>query len=304
MDKHNLEKKSPSNPETNINSTNNIFNNIIFSNVNKNKENNQTIFNIKKEDKVSLNSINKNLNNSSINVSDSEDNLVKRDNNIITKEGISSCDQISLTSYFDFYSKISNQQNMLQDLIRTQTYRNAIFSNEIDFKNKLVMDVGTGSGILAIFSAQAGAKHVYAVEASSSAYYAKLLFKNNNLEHKITLINKPIDVNIDLSDDIKEKVDTLISEPLGILLVNERMLETYLLARDFYLKPGGKMFPSSSVMHFTPFSDEGLYNEQCEKVKFWMNNNFFNVDLSGLYEAALKEKMSQPVIENYNPNTQ
>jgi len=38
-------------------------------------------------------------------------------------------------------------------------------------------------------------------------------------------------------------VDILISEPMGTLLVNERMLETYLYARDQFLKPGGKMFP-------------------------------------------------------------
>ena len=51
-----------------------------------------------------------------------------------------------------------------------------------------------------------------------------------------------------------EQVDVLISEPMGTLLVNERMLETYLHARDHFLKPGGRMFPvrwlelSTSVM--------------------------------------------------------
>ncbi len=40
-----------------------------------------------------------------------------------------------------------------------------------------------------------------------------------------------------------DKVDVLVSEPMGTLLVNERMLETYLYARDHFLKPGGKMFP-------------------------------------------------------------
>ncbi len=38
-------------------------------------------------------------------------------------------------------------------------------------------------------------------------------------------------------------MDVLISEPMGTLLVNERMLETYLHARDRFLKPGGRMFP-------------------------------------------------------------
>ena len=44
--------------------------------------------------------------------------------------------------------------------------------------------------------------------------------------------------------DLKgERVDVLISEPMGTLLVNERMLETYLHARDHFLAPGGRMFP-------------------------------------------------------------
>jgi histone-arginine methyltransferase CARM1 len=42
------------------------------------------------------------------------------------------------------------------------------------------------------------------------------------------------------------QVDVLVSEPMGTLLVNERMLETYLYARDKFLKPGGKMFPVSA----------------------------------------------------------
>ena len=46
--------------------------------------------------------------------------------------------------------------------------------------------------------------------------------------------------------DLPAKVDVLVSEPMGTLLVNERMLETYLYARDHFLKPGGRMFPVSS----------------------------------------------------------
>lgn len=38
--------------------------------------------------------------------------------------------------------------------------------------------------------------------------------------------------------DLALQVDVLVSEPMGTLLVNERMLETYLYARDKFLKPG------------------------------------------------------------------
>ena len=65
------------------------------------------------------------------------------------------------------------------------------------------------------------------------------------------------------------QVDVLISEPLGIALVNERMLESYVAARDHLLKPGGKMFPDHSVLYAAPFSDEALYSEQLQKSAFW-----------------------------------
>ena len=43
--------------------------------------------------------------------------------------------------------------------------------------------------------------------------------------------------------EIPEQVDMIISEPMGYMLLNERMLETFLHAKKF-LKPGGRMFPS------------------------------------------------------------
>lgn len=39
------------------------------------------------------------------------------------------------------------------DEVRTTCYRNAILNNKIDFKDKVVMDVGAGSGILSLFAA-------------------------------------------------------------------------------------------------------------------------------------------------------
>lgn len=59
------------------------------------------------------------------------------------------------------------------DDVRTSHYRNAIVNNKIDFQDKIVMDVGAGSGILSLFAAQAGARKVYAVEASNMAESAR-----------------------------------------------------------------------------------------------------------------------------------
>uniref|UniRef100_A0A8C7IDH1 Protein arginine N-methyltransferase 8-B-like n=1 Tax=Oncorhynchus kisutch TaxID=8019 RepID=A0A8C7IDH1_ONCKI len=50
---------------------------------------------------------------------------------------------------------------MLKDEVRTLTYRNAMYHNKHMFKDKIVLDVGSGTGILSMFAANAGARHVY-----------------------------------------------------------------------------------------------------------------------------------------------
>jgi predicted RNA methylase len=82
---------------------------------------------------------------------------------------------------------------MLQDSVRTALYRDAILLNPTDFKGKIVMDVGAGSGILSLFAAQAGAKKVYAVEASRSAENARRLIKANGFERIITVLESRIE---------------------------------------------------------------------------------------------------------------
>jgi len=62
---------------------------------------------------------------------------------------------------------------MLRDTVRTNAYCEAILSNKATFKDKVVLDVGCGTGILSIFAARAGAKHVYAVDNAEIAIYAR-----------------------------------------------------------------------------------------------------------------------------------
>lgn len=95
----------------------------------------------------------------------------------------------SATQYFQFYGYLSQQQNMMQDFVRTSTYQRAILSNLTDFRDKIVLDVGAGSGILSFFAQQAGAKRVYAVEGSSIAKHAESLVKSNKVDSciKVTL---------------------------------------------------------------------------------------------------------------------
>ena len=63
-------------------------------------------------------------------------------------------------------------QEMLKDVMRTKTYQNVIYQNKFLFQNKVVLDVGAGTGILSLFCAKAGAAHVYAVCVSLLLFHS------------------------------------------------------------------------------------------------------------------------------------
>jgi len=205
-------------------------------------------------------------------------------------------EESSASQYFQFYGYLSQQQNMMQDFIRTSTYQKAILDNPIDFTGKVVLDVGAGSGILSFFAYQSGASRVYAVEASSIAVHASKLVEANKADDVIKVISGKIE-----EINLPEKVDIIISEPMGYMLLNERMLETFLHAKKF-LKPSGKMFPSRGDLHVAPFTDEALYMEQFNKVNFWYQEYFHGVNLSTLRASAMTEYFRQPIVDTFDIN--
>ena len=95
--------------------------------------------------------------------------------------------------FTQYYGQLLHQGNMLADHVRTGTYQLAMMKNNVDFNNKVVLDVGTGTGILAFFACQAGAKKVYAVEASDSSEIAKLLSEANGYSNKIEIVKGRIE---------------------------------------------------------------------------------------------------------------
>jgi histone-arginine methyltransferase CARM1 len=142
---------------------------------------------------------------------------------------------------------------------------------------------------------QAGARKVYAVEASTMAEHTKRLVSCSQYAGRIIVIPGKVE-----EITLPEKVDIIVSEPMGYMLFNERMLETYLHAKKFLRQPGGLMFPTVGDLHVAPFSDELLYMEQSTKANFWAQQSFHGVDLSPLRDAAVEEYFRQPVVDTFD----
>jgi protein arginine N-methyltransferase 1 len=141
---------------------------------------------------------------------------------------------------------------MLKDSVRTLAYQRAIENNKDNFKDKIVLDIGAGTGILSIFAARSGAKHVYAIENAEIALFAREIIKKNGFEDKITVIKgKMEEVTLPV-----EKVDIIISEWMGYFLLYESMLDSVLWARDKYLAKDGKMLPDRAQIYVAAIEDE------------------------------------------------
>merc|ERR1711899_317589 len=120
-------------------------------------------------------------------------------------EDLSSEEMTSKDYYFDSYAHFGIHEEMLKDEVRTLTYRNSIWHNKHLFKDKVVLDVGCGTGILSMFCAKAGAAKVIGVECSSIVEYAQKIVKQNKLDDVVEIIKGKVE-EVELP---VEKVDVI-----------------------------------------------------------------------------------------------
>ncbi len=184
-----------------------------------------------------------------------------------------------MDEYLKPYGDIELQRRMVSDRPRTSAFAAAI--RQVVQPGDVVLDVGTGTGILAMLAAQAGARKVYAIDATEIAEVAACLVAANGLTDQIQILH-----GVASELQLTEKVDLIISEWLGNAAFAEGMLHAVLDARDQHLAPTGRMLPSKVRVLIAPLDEPILYN--AEGPGFW-RERIHGLDFSSLQEVELSQ---------------
>lgn len=126
--------------------------------------------------------------------------------------------------------------SMLNDATRTQAFVTAL--RQTVKPTDIVLDIGTGTGILAVTAALAGAKRVFAIEATSMAGYAEALAELNGVADKVTVLR-----GWSSRLTLEERATVLVTETIGNDPLSEHMVEIMRDAIARLLVPGATIIP-------------------------------------------------------------
>ncbi len=166
------------------------------------------------------------------------------------------------------FAGLEEHEEMLSDSTRVDAYHRGIHRNVKP--GDVVLDLGTGTGLLAFMASRAGAKKVYAVEHSDFIEVARELAAHNgftNIEF----------VQANSREFVPpEPIDVVVHEQMGDELFSENMMENLLDLRDRVLAPGGRILPA----RFRLFIEPVTMSEEMRIRKFWNIDLPDGIDLS------------------------
>jgi SAM-dependent methyltransferase len=136
---------------------------------------------------------------------------------------------------------------MLADRGRTAAYAGAVAARV--GPGSIVLDIGTGPGIMALLACRAGAARVYAADPSDVIQIAREAAEANGFANRITFFQA---MTTDIG--LPTHVDGVIAEIHGVLPLFQRSLVSILDARDRFLKPGGWIAPARDTIWAAPVS--------------------------------------------------
>jgi len=136
---------------------------------------------------------------------------------------------------------IHDYGKMIRDTERTGAYAEAL--RAVVRPGSVVLDIGTGTGILTLLACSFGARKVYAFELTDVIELARQAALANGFGEKVEFINRS-STHVELA----EKVDLIVSDLHGVLPTFQGSLSSIMAARDRFLVPDGHLIPQRETL--------------------------------------------------------
>lgn len=136
---------------------------------------------------------------------------------------------------------------MLNDVRRNDAFEAAIVAALAQTgPDARVLDIGTGSGLLSMMAARAGAQSVTACEmVPIIADMARQIIADNGYSNSITVHTAP-STELKVGEHLGERADILVSEILSSDLLTEHVIDTFEDAHARLLKPDAIVIPRAA----------------------------------------------------------
>jgi precorrin-6B methylase 2 len=212
------------------------------------------------------------------------------DAGILRAEGKPQADSV-LHATFD---SPSPHVQMLEDRVRTSAFLAAL--DEVVRAEDVVVDIGTGTGVLAVGAARAGARHVYAIEATPLAHEAREVVRANGLDDRVTVVE-----GWSTRISLPERADVAVSEILGSDALEERVLPVLADARRRLLTPDARLIPSAVRIFGLPVSvpEDGVSLLTFTDTNTARWTSWYELDVGPLanYSARLRQRFTATIGE-------
>jgi hypothetical protein len=173
--------------------------------------------------------------------------------------------------------------SLLMDGARTGAYQRAIAA--IVKPGDVVLDLGSGTGILSFLACQAGARRVYAVESGDVAEICKVLSTANGLEDRIVLFR-----DSSYRVTLPESVDVIVTDTFHTFGLQDGLLGSVIDVRRRFLKAGGRIIPRSMQLFVVPVELPDAYR----RLEVW-NADHHGFDFSPVRDFATNNVYSVPL---------
>ena len=131
---------------------------------------------------------------------------------------------------------LAEHKGYLADAVRLAAFERAL--SHVVSPGDAVLDLGSGTGVLGLLALRAGARHVYAVDATGMAGVARQVLRANGAADRTTVLRAH-----SRAVELPERVDVVVADQLGPFGLEAGAYEAAADARARHLRPGGTLVP-------------------------------------------------------------